>query len=146
MRLLGFNVRWCRWIRACVCCGSLSVLVNGCPTEEVNIHRGLKQGDPLALFLFLLVVEGLSGLVRSAEARGVYNGFKVGNFGTSISHLQYADDTLFLGQAIMANLWSLKTIMRCFELAYGLKVNFSKSYVMGVNVGSEFLALAGILG
>lgn len=76
------------------------------------------------------------------EARGLYNGFKVGNFGLSISHLQYADDTLFLGQAIMANLWSLKTIMRCFELASGLKVNFAKSYVMGVNVGSDFLALA----
>jgi len=63
MRSLGFSDRWYRWIRACVFCGNLSVLVNGCPTEEVNIRRGLKQGDPLALFLFLLVVEGLSGLV-----------------------------------------------------------------------------------
>jgi hypothetical protein len=44
MRRLGFSDRWCRWIRACVFCGNLSVLVNGCPTEEVNIHRGLKQG------------------------------------------------------------------------------------------------------
>jgi len=63
MRRLGFSERWCRWIRACVFCGNLSVLVNGCPTKEVNIQRGLKQGDPLAPFLFLLVVEGLSGLV-----------------------------------------------------------------------------------
>ena len=142
MRRLGFNVRWCRWIRVYVCCGSLSVLMNGCPTEEVNIHRGLKQGDLLASFLFLLVVEGLSGFVRSAEARGLYNDFKVGNSSMSISHLQYVNDTLFLGEATMANLWSLKIIMRCFELASRLKVNFSKSYVMGVNVGSEFLALA----
>jgi len=42
----------------------------------------------------------------------------------------------------MANLWALKTILRCFELTYSLKVNFSKSYVMGVNVGDEFLHLA----
>lgn len=142
MRRLGFGVRWCRWIRACVCCGNLSVLVNGCPTEEINIQRGLKQGDPLAPFLFLLVVEGLSGLVRSAESHGLYEGFKVGNSGLSISHLQYADDTLFVGEASMQNLWSLKTILRCFELASGLKVNFHKSSVMGVNVGDEFLGLA----
>ena len=87
-------------------------------------------------------MEGLSGLVRSAEAKGLYLGFKVGTLGPSISHLQYADDTLFLGEASMANLWSLKTILRCFELASGLKVNFSKSYVLGVNVGAEFLGLA----
>jgi hypothetical protein len=142
MQRLGFSLKWCRWIRACVCYGNLSVLVNGCPTEEVNIQRGLKQGDPLAPFLFLLVVEGLSGLVRSAEARGLYHGVKVGNSDLSISHLQYADDTLFLGEASMANLWSLKTILRCFELASGLKVNFAKSYVMGVNVGAGFLGLA----
>ncbi|KEH41038.1 hypothetical protein MTR_1g041135 [Medicago truncatula] len=55
---------------------------------------------------------GMSGLVRSAEARGLYHGFRVRNSGLSISHLQYADDTLFLGKASMANLWSLKTILR----------------------------------
>lgn len=116
--------------------------MNGCPIEEVNIHRGMKQGDPLALFLFLLVVEGLSGLVRSTEARGLYHGFKIGNSGLSISHLQYADDTLFVGEATMANLWDLKTILLCFEFAAGLKVNFSKSYVMEVNVDHEFLGMA----
>jgi len=63
MQRLGFTDRWRSWIRACVFCGRLSVLVNGCPTEEVNIHSGQKQGDPLAPLLFLLVVEGLSGLV-----------------------------------------------------------------------------------
>jgi len=112
MLRLGFSVRWCRWICASVCCCNLSMLVNGCPIEEVNIQRGLKQGDPLTPFLFLLVVEGLSGLVRSAEAHGLYQGFKVGNSGLSISHLQYADDTIFLGEASMTNLWSLKTILR----------------------------------
>ncbi|KAK2413305.1 hypothetical protein QL285_036031 [Trifolium repens] len=51
----GFSDLWIRWIRACVCSGKMSVLINGSPTEEFNITRGLKQGDPLAPFLFLLV-------------------------------------------------------------------------------------------
>jgi len=62
--------------------------------------------------------------------------------GLTISHLQYVDDSLFIGEATMANLWALKTILRCFELASGLKVNFYKSQVMGVNVGGGFLGLA----
>jgi hypothetical protein len=81
MQRLGFNDRWRSWIRACVFCGRLSVLVNGSSTKEINIHRGLKQGDPLTPFLFLLVVEGLSGLVRSVEAKGLYHGFKVASSG-----------------------------------------------------------------
>jgi len=132
---LGFSGRWHSWIRARVFRGKLYVLVNGSPTEEVDIQRGLKQGGPLAPFLFLLVVEGSSGLVRSA-------GFKVANSGLPISHLQYADDTLFVEEATMENLWVLKTILRCFEFMCGLKVNFFKSFIMGVNVGADFIGLA----
>ncbi|GAU18658.1 hypothetical protein TSUD_124910 [Trifolium subterraneum] len=101
MMRFGFGAKWRSWIRACVFNGNLAVLVNGCPTEEINIQRGLKQGDPLAPFLFLLVVEGLSGAIRRAEEFGMFKGFKV-----------------------------------------GLKVNFAKSSVMGVNVSTEFLDLA----
>lgn len=87
MRRMRFGSKWRSWIKACVFCGKLSVLVNCSPTEEVNIHRGLKQGDPLAPFLFLLVVDGLSGAIKSAESRQLYSGFKVGNSRLSVTHL-----------------------------------------------------------
>lgn len=102
----------------------------------------MKQGDSLAHFLFLLVVEGLSGAIKSVEDRNLYSGFKIGNSGLSVSPLQYVDDTLFLREPTMKNLWSLKTILRCFELASGLKINFSKSNVFRINVSSEFLGVA----
>jgi hypothetical protein len=138
----GFGEKWKKWIRTCVFSGSMSVLVNGSPTEEINIHRGLKQGDPLAPFLFLLVAEGLGGLMKKAVDLNRFSGFQVGRGGAIISHLQYADDTLCIGEATTENLWALKAILRGFEMVSGLKVNFWKSNIMGVNVSQDFLLLA----
>ncbi|MCI20263.1 LINE-1 reverse transcriptase like, partial [Trifolium medium] len=64
---------------------------------------GLSKGIHWHHFLFLLVVEGLSVAVRTAEERNLYSRFQVGNSGMSVTHLQYADDTLFLGEATVAN-------------------------------------------
>jgi hypothetical protein len=142
LRRCGFSVKWIGWIRACVFAGNLSVLVNGSPTGEISIQRGLKQGDPLAPFLFLLVVEGFSGVMREAVSMGLYRGFAVGGSSVAISHLQYADDTLCIGEASVENLWALKAILRGFEMASGLKVNYWKSGLVGVNVPSAFMDTA----
>jgi hypothetical protein len=54
MRIVGMCEKWVGWMKACVFGGSMSVLVNGSLTEEISIQRGLKQGDPLALFFILV--------------------------------------------------------------------------------------------
>jgi len=54
--MLRFNVKW---MRECISTPSVSVLVNGSPTEEFSLERGLRQGDPPSLFLFLIAAEGL---------------------------------------------------------------------------------------
>lgn len=120
----------------------MSILVNGTPTEEICIERGLKQGDPLAPFLFLLVAEGFSGLMRNAVNSNSFKGFDLGNNRIVVSHLQYADDTLCIGEATVDNLWTLKALLRGFEMVSGLKVNFAKSCLIGVNVGREFMDAA----
>ncbi|MCH83420.1 LINE-1 reverse transcriptase like, partial [Trifolium medium] len=121
LRRFGFCDVWIGWMRACVFGGNLSMLVNGSPTREINIQRGLKQGDPLAPFLFLLVAKGFGGVMRRAGELNLFKGFKIQNDGPIISHLQYADDTLCIGEASVDNLWTLKAILRGFELASGLK-------------------------
>lgn len=54
MARVGLDRKWIGWMKRCVFGGSISVLVNGSPTEEINIERGLKQGDLLAPFLFFV--------------------------------------------------------------------------------------------
>ncbi|MCH84888.1 LINE-1 reverse transcriptase like, partial [Trifolium medium] len=142
MKRFGFCSMWIEWMRICIFAGNLSVLVNGSPTEEINIQRGLKQGDPLAPFLFLLVAEGFGGVMRTAVEGTSFKGFSIGREGLQISHLQYADDTLCIGEATVQNLWTLKAILRGFEMASGLKVNFWKSCLVGVNVSQDFMTMA----
>lgn len=120
----------------------MSILVNGSPTEEISVQRGLKQGDPLAPFLFLLVAEGISGLMKNAVNRNLFQGFDVKRGGTRVSHLQYADDTLCIGMPTVDNLWTLKALLQGFEMASGLKVNFHKSSLIGINVPRDFMEAA----
>jgi hypothetical protein len=75
-----------------------SVLVNGSPTEEFPLERGLRQGDPLSPFLFLLAAEGLNVLMEAVVARNMFTGYGIGEQDpVTVSHLQFADDTLLLG-------------------------------------------------
>jgi len=141
-RRVGFCSKWINWMKACVFGGNMSILVNGSPTEEICIERGLKQGDPLAPFLFLLVAEGFSGLMRNAVNSNSFKGFDLRNNGLVLSHLQYANDTICIGEASVDNLWTLKALLRGFEMTSGLKFNFAKSCLIEVNVGREFMEAA----
>jgi len=102
----------------------------------------LNQGDPLTSFLFLLVAEGFSGLMTNVVQRNLFKGFEVKRGGTIILIFQYANDTLCIGEPTVDNLWTLKAILGGFEMASGLKVNFYKSSLIGVNVPGDFMEAA----
>jgi len=74
MRKMAFPVLWRKWIKECVSTATASVLVNGSPTDEFHLERGLRQGDPLSPFLFLLDVEGLN--VMMSEMVNTNNNLK----------------------------------------------------------------------
>ncbi|XP_071728773.1 uncharacterized protein [Rutidosis leptorrhynchoides] len=98
LRLMGFGSNWRGWIASCLKTAFISILVNGSPTREFKIGRGVRQGDPLSPFLFIIAAEGLSWLIKSAVSNNLYCGVEIGKDKILISHLQYADDTIFFGK------------------------------------------------
>ena len=81
-----------------------------------------------------MVVEGLAGLVRQAMKAKLLSGLKMGRKEVKLCILQFADDTLFLCEDFFNNVMSMKSILRSFDLAPGLKINFHKSKLTDINV------------
>lgn len=137
----GFGEKWISWIQECVSTATISLLVNGYPTKEFNPQKGLKQGDPLLPFLFNMVVEALNILLKRAMDLRLPKGVSVGvNDEVQLSHLQFADDSFLLCEAEKSEVLNLKRILRCFEVASGLKINFHKSVICGIGITGSALA------
>ena len=117
-----------------LCSARSSVLVNGSPTQEFQIQIGLRQGDHISHFLFILAREGLHVAFLRARLAGVFRGISFGDI--EISHLSYADDVVIL------SLWSLDDdnhiicILSSFFLDLSLKINLHKSRLIGAGIPS----------
>jgi len=107
------------------------------------LKRGLRQGDPLSPFLFLLAVEGFNILMNYMSANQFFHRYKVGiGTITVVAHLQFADDTLIIAEKPWANVCAMRAILMLFEAIFGLKVNFTKSKLFAVNVHLSWLTEA----
>ena len=98
MSQMGFPSLWCVWIKGLLESSRAAVLVNGSPTFDFKCEKGLRQGDPISPFLFLMVMEVLSWLLEKAKEIGVFKGIDMLDSNIVISHLFYADDALILGE------------------------------------------------
>ncbi|XP_058741725.1 uncharacterized protein LOC131614114 [Vicia villosa] len=115
MRRMGFGDRWMKWMEALVFSSKISVLVNGSPTREFGVERGLRQGDPISPFLFVIVAEGLKCLINKAVDNGDYVGCHL-NGKCFVDVLQFADGTLLIGDGSWKHLWAIKAVLKGFEL------------------------------
>ncbi|KAK3224602.1 hypothetical protein Dsin_004464 [Dipteronia sinensis] len=129
---MGFGLKWRKWMNYCISSPVLSVLVNGSPTEEFSLERGLRQGDPLSPFLFNIVIEALNCLFKKALGLKMLSGAVFDRNSVHMSHLQFTDDTILFLEPNMDFLLASKRILRCSELASGLRINFHKSCLVKV--------------
>ncbi|KAK2662496.1 hypothetical protein Ddye_001070 [Dipteronia dyeriana] len=120
------------WVQSCISKPRLSALVNGSPTEEFLLERGLRQGHPLSYFLFNMVVEILSCCLKKPFELNKLRSVVVGNNKVHVSHLQFTDDKILFIEQQVEFLANTKRILRCFEMASGLKTNFYKSDMVKV--------------
>ncbi|GJT24573.1 RNA-directed DNA polymerase, eukaryota, reverse transcriptase zinc-binding domain protein [Tanacetum coccineum] len=122
-------------VLSCLTSSKGSILVNGCPTNEFQFYKGLKQGDPLSPFLFILVMESLHLSFQRIVNAGMFKGIVLDQ-SLCLSHMFYADDAIFLGEWSDGNISTLIHVLKCFFHASGLKINLNKSKIMGINVES----------
>lgn len=140
---MGFDDNWNNWMKSYAFSSHMSVLFNGSTTKDFKVERGFQKGDSLSPFLFVLVMEFLSGLMKKVVERGEFKGFKI-NKEEDVSMLRFADDAIILAEGCNENLWSMKAILREFEMMYGLKVNFHKNMLYGIHTGEWLMSAASV--
>ncbi|RVW46613.1 Transposon TX1 uncharacterized 149 kDa protein [Vitis vinifera] len=135
LKQMGFGERWIKWIEWCISTVRYSVLINDSPSGFFQSSRGLRQGDPLSPYLFVIAMEVFSCLMRRAISRGFLSGWRArgrGGEGILISHLLFADDTLVFCEESQDQLTYLSWLLMWFEAYSGLKVNLEKSELIPV--------------
>lgn len=111
----------------CVKMVSYSFLINEGALGWVTPQRGIRQGDPLSPYIFILCSEVLSGLCRKAHEEKKLQGIRVATNCPRVNHLLFADDTLFFCRTNARSIATLQNILRVYEKASGQKINHLKS-------------------
>ncbi|GAU34127.1 hypothetical protein TSUD_66060 [Trifolium subterraneum] len=136
MTKMGFSDVWIRWVMMCVSSVNYSVLMNYDRVGPISPGRGLRQGDPLSPYLFILVTECLTALIHRAVGRGDLHGVRVCRGAPEVSHLLFADDCFLFCRANVAEVNELMRILHTYEQASGQEINLGKSevFILGVRL------------
>ncbi|KAL3349958.1 hypothetical protein AABB24_022819 [Solanum stoloniferum] len=142
---MGFGNRWIKYSLTTI---KYSVLINKGLVGFFSPQKGLRQGDPLSPFLFILAMECLSKMFQKTCQLQWIEGFKGGSptgNNVTVSHLLYADDTLLFCGADRSQVIKLNLILHIFEVVSGLHTNMSKSTIYPINSVPNLVEQAGIM-
>jgi hypothetical protein len=129
MNKMRFHPKFISLITECLTSVSYSVLINGEPHRSFKPTRGLRQGDPLSSYLFLLCTEGLHGLLHEAALSGVIHGVSISRSAPKLSHLFFVNDSLLFCRANVQECQKVLGILTLYEQASGQKINRNKTTI-----------------
>nr|XP_027090307.1 uncharacterized protein LOC113711341 [Coffea arabica] len=129
MQKMGFCPTWIQWILECITSVTYSVNVSGKKGGFIKPSRGLRQGDPLSPYLFLVCAEGFSALLRRANRQGSMSGMKIANEAPCLSHLFFAEDSLIFCRAKVGEAVQLMKVLEEYGRASGQLINKEKSSI-----------------
>lgn len=124
---IGFDEKWVRWVMQCVTTVTFSVKFNGEPLHYFRPSRGLRQGDPLSPYLFIIVANVLSSLMKQAVENGSIKGIRLNRRCPTLSHLLFADDSIFFMKGTILECQNLAMILNQYCLGAGQEINLNKS-------------------
>ena len=135
LKKMGFREKWIVWIKWCISIASFSILINVSPVRFFNSSRGLRQGDPLSLYLFVMGMEALSLLIDKAVVGGYLSRYKFKGRDKReglVSHFLLADDTLIFCNDSEDQMVYRSRILAWFEALSELRINLDKSFLFPV--------------
>ncbi|KAL4343532.1 hypothetical protein AHAS_Ahas11G0087800 [Arachis hypogaea] len=116
----------------------MRVLWNGEELDEFFPSRGIRQGDPLSPYIFVLCIERLSQLVNAAVDHGFWKPIKLNRDGSKLSHLCFADDLILFAEANLQQVDIIKKFLKAFCDSSGQKISNEKARVyFSKNVGNQ---------
>nr|KYP72147.1 LINE-1 reverse transcriptase isogeny [Cajanus cajan] len=148
LTMIGIPLNLVELIWHCISSSSMQVLWNGETLPEFKPTRGIRQGDPLSPYIFVLCMERLFHLIEVAVCQELWKPIKQSKKGPAISHLAFADNLILFAEASLDQAEIIKSCLDSFCLSSGMKVSeentrvfFSKN--VGWNVKSEISSSLG---
>lgn len=129
----GLSEGWIKRIMECVAGPEMSLLWNGEKTDSFTPERGLRQGDPISPYLFVLCIERLCHQIETAVGRGDWKSISISQGGPKVSHVCFADDLILFAEASVAQVRVIRKVLESFCLASGQKVSLEKSKIFFSN-------------
>jgi hypothetical protein len=101
---------------------------NGARADYFRPQRGIRQGDPISPYLFVMCIDKLSHLISHAVDTGDWKAIRAGRGGPIVSHLMFADDLLF-GEATEDQINCVMKVLKFFSNMSGQEVSQEKTSI-----------------
>ncbi|KAL9667532.1 hypothetical protein QQ045_001893 [Rhodiola kirilowii] len=131
MLSLGFAREWVKKVMLCVVTVSYRVKINDHIIEIIPPRRGLRQGDPISPYLFLICAEWLNYAMKEYMELGLLDGFRICKGAPVVTHLMFADDCMLFLKAKSESIRWIRDMLKRYEAISGQKINYTKSEAVG---------------